>query len=107
MSSIQPAEISIYRRKFQIQLSKINPRKVIHDFCESTSLHGYNYLNIADTIVMKLAWIFVIIIMTGLGTAFIVLNTDAYINARLVTNIETSSANLSVSIYFCIFKALK
>ena len=99
MSSIQPAEISIYRRKFQIQLSKINPRKVIHDFCESTSLHGYSYLYNANSVFIKLIWTLVILALTGLGAAFIVYNTNDYIKAGPITTIEPNSANLSVCIF--------
>ena len=78
-------------------ISKNHVKKVIQDFCESTSLHGYSYLNIANSTVSKLIWTLIILAMTGLGSYFFVKNTNDYINARLVTNIETSSANLSVS----------
>ena len=77
-------------------LSEEQPGNVIKDFCKSTSLHGYSYLYIADTFFMKMVWIFVIIVMTGLGVVFLTINTDAYIKARLVTNIESSTAGLHV-----------
>ena len=48
---------------------------------------------------LKLLWIFVILVMTGLSIAFLVSNTNQYFEARLVTNIESSSADLSVSIF--------
>ena len=79
-------------------MSKSRTRKAVKDFCESTSLHGYSYLYIADSIISKLIWLIVILAMTALGIYLFVMNTDAYIKARLVTNIETSSANLSVGI---------
>ena len=84
-------------RKRPKSISKNQVKKVIQDFCESTSLHGYSYLNIANSTVSKLIWLLIILAMTGLGGYFFVKNTNDYINARLVTNIETSSANLSVS----------
>ena len=77
--------------------SKGNTRKAIKDFCESTSLHGYSYLYTSDSPILKIFWFIIIMAMTGLGIFFLVENTDAYIKARIVTNIETSSANLSVS----------
>ena len=83
-------------QRFPMKLSAGQPRKVIKDFCESTSLHGYSYIYIADTTFMKIVWIFVIIVMTGLGAVFLTMNTDAYIKARLVTNIESSTAPLHV-----------
>ena len=73
--------------------------KIIKKFCESTSLHGYSYLYIASTIFMRVAWFCVIIGMTGLGTYFLAKNTNEYINAKLVTNIDSSIANLSVSMH--------
>ena len=77
-------------------LSAEQPGNVIKDFCKSTSLHGYSYLYIANTFFMKMVWIFVIIVMTGLGAVFLTMNTDAYIKARLSTNIESSTAKLHV-----------
>ena len=80
-------------------MSKSETKKVIKDFCQSTSLHGYNYLLIAESIISKLIWMIVISAMTALGIYFFVENTKAYREAGLVTNIESSSANLSVSIH--------
>ena len=71
--------------------------KIIEEFCDLTSLHGFSFLNKANTIAVKLVWISAIIGMMGVGTQFLVNNTSAYINSRLVTNIESSTANLSVS----------
>ena len=71
--------------------------KILEEFCELTSLHGFSFLNKANTMAVKLVWISAIIVMMGVGTQFIVNNTDAYINSRLVTNIESSTANLSLS----------
>ena len=67
------------------------------DFCESTSLHGYSHLYVADSIVSKIVWFLVILFTTSLGLFLFVKNTNDYFTARIVTNIETSSANLSVS----------
>ena len=35
--------------------------------------------------------------MTGLGVTFVAINTDEYFKARIITNIESSTADLSVS----------
>ena len=81
--------------------ARSNPKsqtaKVLKDFCESTSLHGYSYLYLANSIFMKCLWSFVILIATGFGIGFLVNNTKAYFEATIVTNIESASANLSVS----------
>ena len=75
---------------------KAQTAKVFKEFCESTSLHGYTYLYIAESIVMKIVWIIVILSMTALGIGFIVSNTNEYMNARIVTTIDTSTASLNV-----------
>ena len=107
LSNILEMVISIKKRSFKsnqrmsMPFSKGQPAKIMKDFCESTSLHGYNYLYIAENIVFKIIWIFVIIGMTGIGTVFIVINTNTYLKARLVTNIESSTANLEVRVILC------
>ena len=72
-------------------------KRLFKDFCESTSLHGYTYLYTADTIIIKFVWFLVISIMSGGGIFFLITNTNDFIKARLVTNIESSSASLDVS----------
>ena len=69
------------------------------EFCNHTTLHGYNHLYIADSLIIRLFWILAIIAMTGVSIGFLVINTDEYVNSRLVTNVESYAANLSVS-YF-------
>ena len=73
--------------------------KIFQDFCYSISLHGYSYLFIAKSIFAKVLWVFVITSFTIIGIAFIVNNTDEYLNSRLTTT-ETQSENLNVSIKF-------
>ena len=72
--------------------------KVLKDFCESTSLHGYNYLYSSDSKIVKITWFIIIFITTVCGTMFIVRNTKAYLSATVVTNIESSNVPLDVSI---------
>ena len=78
-------------------LSKSQISKILKDFCQSTSLHGYNYLYVSDSIILKILWGIVILIATGAGICFIVTNTKAYMEATITTNIESTSENLSVS----------
>ena len=77
--------------------SKSQTAKLLKDFCESTSLHGYNYLYLADSIFLKFLWFLVILVATGFGIGFLVTNAKSYYEAKIVTNIESASANLSVS----------
>ena len=80
-------------------LSQLNGKgaKIFQDFCESTSLHGYSYLYIAQSKVLKVFWVIVLITMTSLGIVFLVDNTMDYIKADVVTTIKSFTANLSVS----------
>ena len=71
--------------------------KIFNDFSVATSLHGYGYLQSANSLTLKFIWILVILIMTGLGVTFVAINTDEYFKARIITNIESSTADLSVS----------
>ena len=79
------------------KISKSQPGKVFKEFCESTSLHGYPYLYIANSLILKILWVIVIVAATFLGIVFLVSNTNDYLEARIVTTIESSSASLSVS----------
>ena len=77
--------------------SKSNTKKVLKDFCESTSLHGYGYIYNNDSIVLKSFWFFVILSMTGLGILLLVQNTIEFLEHEIYTTTETSSAPISVS----------
>ena len=79
----------------QMSISKSQTTKILKDFCALTSLHGYSYLFISDSIVSKIIWGIVIVTMTGLGIGFLVSNTNDYLDSRIVT--QLSSKNLSVS----------
>ena len=78
--------------------SKAQTAKVFKDFCKSTTLHGYSYLYIATSILMKMIWIIVIVAMTALGIGFVVNITNDYLEAKILTTIESSTAPLDVSI---------
>ena len=86
---------NIRRNEFTRQLAMI-----FNDFSVATSLHGYGYLQIANSMTLKFIWILAILIMTGLGVTFVAINTDEYFKARIITNIESSTADLSVSDFF-------
>ena len=83
--------------------SKVQTAKVFKEFCESTSLHGYPYLFIAHSIIVRIIWVIVILGFTCLGVYFLFYNTDDYLSSGIVTTIETSSASLDVSISLIIF----
>ena len=71
--------------------------KILKDFCESTSLHGYSYFYITDSVISKIFWVIVIVIATSCGVCFLVSNTKAFMKATIVTNLETNHQDLRVS----------
>ena len=85
----------IKRNEFMWQLTKI-----FNDFSVATSLHGYGYLHSVNSMILKVVWILVITIMTGLGITFVAINTDEYFKARISINTESSTADLSVREFF-------
>ena len=87
-----------HQQKTSGAFSKIKIGNILLDFCQSTSLHGYSYLYGNSNLALKFVWLFVILAMTGLGIFFLVLNTKQFLEARIDTTIETSSAPLSVII---------
>ena len=72
-------------------------RRIVQEFCESISLHGYSYLSNANSIFSKLFWFLVILVMTSSGIFLLVQNTTEYLNAGIVTTIQSSSSDLKVS----------
>ena len=79
--STHSALVTKMKRKKMQPKSKAQTAKVFRDFCESTTLHGYSYLYIATSILMKIIWMIVIVSMTALGIGFVVNNTNDYLEA--------------------------
>ena len=73
--------------------------KMFNHFCQSTSLHGYGHLGGNGFYALKIVWIFVIIVMTGLGVYFVSINTMEFAKKKITTNIESSTTPLNVSTY--------
>ena len=67
------------------------------DFCDSTSLHGYSYLYNSNSIAAKVFWFLVMLIAAMAAVHFSLLNTKEFIDSKIITNIESYSAPVSVS----------
>ena len=88
---------TISQNKTSVALSKHEFRKEFNDFCKSTTLHGYQYLCDSDnSIIMKLTWVFIIIAMTIVGVTCFVINTQQFLDQKIITTVESFSAPLSV-----------
>ena len=72
--------------------------RAVKGFCESTSLHGYSYLNNANSIFLKFFWFLVIMAATSFGIVLLVQNTIEYLNSTIVTTIQSSASDLKVRI---------
>ena len=88
---------SVRNKKIKINESTRQMANIFNDFLVATSLHGYGYLHSVNSMALKVIWALVIVMMTGLGVMFVAINTQKYFEARIITNIESSTANLSVS----------
>ena len=86
------------KQQFKMEKAETKDENVFKDFCESTSLHGYSYLFIGNSIFLKIIWTIVILLMTCVGAMFLMNNTIDYLNATLVTTTESTSAPLKVKI---------
>ena len=71
--------------------------QISRKFCESTSLHGYSYIANGNSVALKIFWSTIIVCLTGIGIKFLIVNTQDYMESRLVTGIDSSSAPLNVS----------
>ena len=95
----QNSDLSFDRKRQTIrnegQLSNI-----VREFCESTSLHGFNFLYNAKSLTVRLLWIFSILVMMGFGAFFLVKNTNAYLKSKLRTSTDSSSSYLDVSSFY-------
>ena len=87
---------SVRNKKMKMNESTRQMANIFNDFLVATSLHGYGYLHSVNSMILKVIWILVITIMTGLGITFVAINTDEYFKARITTTIESSTADLSV-----------
>ena len=95
--NLNSTELKMGRNEGPNPLSKSNAGRILKDFCESTPLHGYSYVYNNESIALKLFWLFIILNMTGLGVLFLVTNTMEFLEHKVYTTTETSSAPISVS----------
>ena len=68
----------------------------INNFYQSTSLHGYAYISNSNSLILKIIWGVIILIMTCLGFQFLAMNTNEYLKSRIITRIESTTTSLEV-----------
>ena len=74
-------------------------------YCQQTSLHGWQYVDSESSIICKLIWIIIVISCNITAIGFMVTHFQDFIAATTVTNIESSTASLNEitfpSVYVC------
>lgn len=81
----QPAES---KTKFQMVSDGFN------DFCQKTSLHGWQYLASAKSWSQIGFWTVVVLVSLAIGVAFIYHSTMEYVNSGTITSISSTTAPL-------------
>ena len=56
--SMISTELKMGKNEKSNPLSKSNTKRILKDFCESTSLHGYGYIYNNESIALKFFWLF-------------------------------------------------
>ena len=68
--------------------------KAFREFCASTSLHGWQHLNVNST--GKFVWLLIVLATLGVASVFLAVAVHDFVNRSVVTTIETTTASLQV-----------
>ena len=68
-----------------------------HEFCQQTSLHGWQYLGKGGGTKGKIVWLFIVLASLGVASVFLFTSAEDFVNRAVVTTIQTTTASLQVS----------
>ena len=68
-----------------------------HEFCQQTSLHGWQYLGKGGGTKGKIVWLFIVLASLGVASVFLFTQAEDFLNRSVVTTIQTTTASLQVS----------
>ena len=68
-----------------------------HEFCQQTSLHGWQYLGKGGGTKGKIVWLFIVLASLGVASVFLFTQVEDFLNRSVVTTIQTTTASLQVS----------
>ena len=71
------------------------------EFCDQTSLHGWQYLGKQGGIKGKVVWFAIVIASLGVASIFLATAAKDFVNRSVVTTIATTTASLQVCLVFC------
>ena len=72
-----------------------------HEFCQQTSLHGWQYLGKGGGTKGKIVWLFIVLASLGVASVFLFTSTEDFVTRAVVTTIQTTTASLQVSALNC------
>ena len=89
-------------------MNKSRGKKILQgcsQYCQQTSLHGWQYVDSESNIICKLIWIIIVVSCNISAIWFMVTHIQEFIAATTITNIESSTASLNEitfpSVYVC------
>ena len=65
------------------------------NYCQQTTLHGWQYIDSEDGWFRKVLWILVVLTVVAASITFMVMNVNEFLKATTVTSINSTTASLS------------
>ena len=92
-------------KKRSLETTKNKLVQGFSQYCQETSLHGWQYVQLEKRILLKLMWFFVILLYYVTATIFICKNFHEYNNGATIVTIKSTTASLDEvtfpSLYVC------
>ena len=89
----------------KVETNQNNLVQGFYQFCQQTSLHGWNYIQSESGIIRKTVWFILILFHYVIATVFIWKNFQEYSSATTITTIQSTTASLDEitfpSLYIC------
>ena len=67
------------------------------EFCEQTSLHGWQHIHRVNTRKGRIVWLSIVVASLSVSLFFLTIASIDFTNRAVVTTIETTTASLQVS----------
>lgn len=73
-------------------------KNTFEDFCEHTSLHGWQHIGRVKTRNGRLVWLVIVVASLGVASVFLATAAKDFVNRSVVTTIDTTTASLQVGV---------
>ncbi len=84
------------RRRSESSVSSKDSKSTFVEFCNSTSLHGWQYLGHVGSIRGRIVWLTIVMASLGVASVFLATAAKDFANRAVVTTIDTTTASLQV-----------